>query len=194
VAAVLVILAAAVAGVLAVRVARAWASGLAGAPGTVSVVQRVNRDLPPLRLTDQDGRALEVGDLRGRTTLVTFLFGHCTSVCPLTVQDLEAARRASGRHDVQIIVITLDPWRDTPERLPSLAVHWGLSSGDRVFSGAVADVEEALDSLGVARSRDPMTGNVDHITSVLMLDPEGKIAWRVEGNARGVAGMLARSP
>lgn len=194
VAAILVILALAAFSVLVVRVVRVWISSRADYTDTGSVVHRVNRNLPPLQLVDQDGRALVPADLRGRTTLVTFLFGHCTSVCPLTVQELQAARRESGRRDVHIMVITLDPWRDTPERLPSLAAHWGLSPQDRALSGNVADVEQALDSLGVARSRNTMTGDMDHVTAVLMLDPEGRIAWRVEGSARRVAGLLARSP
>jgi protein SCO1/2 len=181
-------------GMVAVRVARAWSRSRAAYAEPGSVIRRMNRALPALRLVDQNGRALVPGDLLGGTTLLTFAFGHCNMVCPVTVHELRTARRDAGRSDVRLLVITLDPWRDTPERLPSLAAHWGLGPHDRALSGTVADVEQALDALGVGRSRDAATGDVDHVTAALILDPAGRIAWRVEGGVDGVARLLARDP
>jgi cytochrome oxidase Cu insertion factor (SCO1/SenC/PrrC family) len=79
------------------------------------------------------------------------------------------------------MVVTLDPWRDTPERLASLASHWRLAQNDRVLSGAVQDVESALDKLGIARTRDEMTGDVTHATTVMVLDLRGRITLRADG-------------
>ncbi|HEU5050423.1 MAG TPA: SCO family protein [Gemmatimonadales bacterium] len=178
-------------GALGFRVARAWETG-----GTMEVAfggtaRRVSRDLPAISLIDQEGRRTSLGDLRGTPVMVTFAFGHCATVCPIVVTDLQAARRTANRPDVPLVVITLDPWRDTPERLPTLARHWKLSGPDRVLSGEVGDVTQVLDELAIARRRNETTGDIDHATAVLILDGEGRIAWRVDGGSGGIAEVLA---
>lgn len=188
-----VVLAAVGTGALGLRVQRAWSRGRVADADPTGIPRRVDRDLPSLSLVDQHGARTSLAELRGRPALVTFAFGHCAEVCPLIVSDLHAARRLAGRPDVPLVVITLDPWRDTPERLSALAGHWGLERSDRVLSGSVAEVEAALDALGIARRRNETTGDVDHATTVLILDARGRIAWRVDGGSGGVADVLARA-
>jgi protein SCO1/2 len=187
-----VVVAAVATGALGVRVQRAWSQGRVANAAPTGVPRRVDRQLPPLSLVDQRGARSSLAELRGRPALVTFAFGHCADVCPLIVNDLQAARRRARRPEVPLVVITLDPWRDTPERLPALAAHWALERSDRVLSGSVAEVEAGLDALGIARRRNETTGDVDHATTVLVLDARGRIAWRVDGGSGGVADVLAR--
>jgi len=138
---------------------------------------------------DQHGRATSFADLGG-PAMVTFAFGHCTTVCPVIVNDLRAARHRAGRTDVPLVVITLDPWRDTPERLPTLAASWHLAAHDRALSGSVAEVNAALDALGVARRRNERTGEVDHATTLYIVGREGEIEWRGDGGVAGVEEAL----
>ena len=187
-----VVLAAVATGALGVRVARAWRRGQVTDAPVSGMPRRVDRDLPRMSLVDQLGMRNSLAQLRGRPALVTFAFGHCAEICPLIVSDLRTARRVAGRSDVPLVVITLDPWRDTPERLPALARHWGLERSDRVLSGSVTEVEASLDALGITRRRNETTGDVYHATTVLILDARGRIGWRVDGGSGGVADVLAR--
>jgi protein SCO1/2 len=181
--------------VLGVRVARAWEGGRAAYGPDLSSLRRVEVKTPNIRLVDQHGRRVSLAEWRGRAAIVTFAFGHCATVCPTVVSDLRAARRRASRSDVAIVVVTLDPWRDTPERLTSLAKHWSLGANDRILSGTVEDVEAVLDSLGIARRRNETTGDVDHATTVFVLGSEGRIRWRGDGGIGGVEGLLAsRAP
>ncbi len=175
-----------------VRVARAAAVGpwrVSGAPGAPA---RPDIDAPAVTLTDQRGVQVSLASFRGRTALLTFAFGHCSTVCPAVVSGLQAERRAANRPDVPIIVITLDPWRDTPDRLATIATHWDLSPGDYVLSGTVAEVGLALDALGIVRQRDERTGDVTHGTTVLVLNQRGRIAWRADGWWGGVGRLLGQ--
>ena len=177
-------------GVLGVRVSRAYAAGR-----PVSRIEgggvRTMLDIEPpaTTLVDQYGQRVSLADFRGQTVLLTFAFGHCTTVCPTIVRDLIAARRASRRPDVRLVVFTLDPWRDTPDRLPYLAAHWGLGPGDRVVSGSVADVESVIDTLGIARGRNEATGTIEHAATVMLLGDRGRLVWRADGWWGG-AGLL----
>jgi protein SCO1/2 len=161
---------------------------------------RLDRPAPELGLVDQRGAVLDLARLRGRPALVGFAFGHCESVCPALVQQLRNARaqlRARGAADAavpRIAVVTLDPWRDTPSRLPALAQRWGLAGdGDSfVLSGAPADVNALLDRWNVARGRDAQTGRIDHPALVYVLDAQGRIAYASNGSTAALVELLGR--
>jgi protein SCO1/2 len=146
----------------------------------------VTGNTPPVALVDQHGGVVRLSEFRGPAILV-FAFGHCATVCPGVVHDMLAARRSAGRPDVPLFAITFDPWRDTPDRLPTIARTWGLDVGDRVLSGSVADVERVLDAFSVSRQRDERTGDVAHVPTTLLLDGDGRIAWRIDGGWAGDA-------
>jgi cytochrome oxidase Cu insertion factor (SCO1/SenC/PrrC family) len=179
---------------LGMRVARAYAASRPVTRVEGGVLTRLDLEPPQSSLIDQHGQRVSLADVHGHRTLLTFAFGHCTTVCPTVVRDVLAARRAAGAPDVRLIVVTLDPWRDTPDRLPYLARQWELASGDRVLSGDVAEVEATLDALGVGRRRNEVNGAVDHASTVMLLDARGRIAWRIDGWGGSVRQILSASP
>ncbi len=175
---------------LGARAARASAVGRSQVATTPGIPWHLDVDAPAVLLTDQHGRRISFADFRGQTVLLTFAFGHCTTVCPTVVHDLQGARRAANRLDVPLVVITLDPWRDTPDRLPSIAEGWELSPRDRVLSGTVAEVVQALDALGIGHRRNETTGDIEHSGTVMILNERGRIAWRLDGDWRPVRDLL----
>ena len=178
---------------LGVHVARAWASERNVVVGDGAVVQRLNVDVPRAVLVDQRGAATSLGDLRGQAYLLTFAFGHCSNVCPAVVAGLREARVAASRPNVPLVVITLDPWRDTPDRLGVMSQHWGLAPQDRVLSGSITDVEHVLDVLGIGRKRDEATGDIVHGATTMIVNERGRIILRIDGGWSGVASLLRRS-
>ena len=181
-------------GATAVRVARAAAVPAAilppGAPP--ETYPRLDRPAPPLVLTDQAGGTFDLAALRGRPAIVTFAFAHCTAVCPLVVQDALRARDLAADLRPALAIVTLDPWRDPPARLPAVARGWKITGDGVVLSGAVADVEATLDAWQVARARDPLTGDVAHPPLVYLIDREGRIAYAATGDATTIAELLRR--
>ncbi len=164
---------------------------------------RLDREAPALGLVDQHGERLELARLRGRPALVTFAFGHCGSFCPALVrQTLEAqqqlrARAAAGETQAtripRVVILTMDPWRDTPSRLPHLAKHWGVDEDGFVLSGQVDQVNRVLDAWGVARSRDAQSGEVTHPPLVYVLDAWGRIAYGATGDVATIVALVERS-
>ena len=132
-------------------------------------------------LIDQHGKRTSLADFRGTPVILTFAFGHCATVCPAVVHDVRAARVAANRGEVPVVVITLDPWRDTPAHLPMIASAWELGPNDRVLSGSVESVERALDVLGVQRRRDERTGDIEHLSVVMVTDARGHVVRRLDG-------------
>ncbi|HEX6372080.1 MAG TPA: SCO family protein [Longimicrobium sp.] len=95
-------------------------------------------------LTDHDGRPVSLRSYRGAPVLLFFGYTHCPDVCPLTLDKLtRALRTAGGRaEDVRILLVTLDPARDTPAALRAYASRFGP-----------AVVGLTGDSAGLARAR-----------------------------------------
>lgn len=184
----------------AVRVAGAPrdAEWLAAASERVpATYPRLDRPLPEMPgLVDQRGDVFDWKRVAGRPTLLTFGFGHCATICPMTVMNARQVQdrfRAEG-HEMALVVITLDPWRDTPARLPALArqFHLGARPGagedgapvaSYLLSGSIEAVNAALDALQVARQRVEDTGDIVHPALVYVLTPEGAIAYAASGHA-----------
>jgi protein SCO1/2 len=152
--------------------------------GGLSTGLRVeNRPAPALGLQDQHGEAVTLEEYSGRPLLVTFVFGHCETICPLVVRETLGARRrleAEGV-DAAAVVLTLDPWRDTPARLEYLASTFGLGDDERLLGGEVSEVEEALDRWEVPRERDLRTGDIVHPPLVYVIDNGGSIVFAAVG-------------
>jgi cytochrome oxidase Cu insertion factor (SCO1/SenC/PrrC family) len=76
---------------------------------------------PPLELEDVEGNRVNLAEFRGWTTVVFFGYTHCPDVCPATLLNLSRAMEELGRRAdrVRIVFVTVDPERDTPERLES---------------------------------------------------------------------------
>jgi protein SCO1/2 len=142
-----------------------------------------DRPAPALDLLDQAGANVSLEEYAGRPLLVTFVFGHCETICPLIVRETVAARRrlAAEGVDAAAVVLTLDPWRDTPSRLEYLASRLGLETDERLLGGEVSVVEEALDRWDVPRERDLRTGDIVHPPLVYVIDVSGRVAFAAAG-------------
>ncbi len=147
---------------------------------------------PTLRLVSQHGEVLDLSALRGSPVLVTFAFGHCQTVCPLVVHEALAAQRALADLDTALVVVTLDPWRDTPARLRHIAAAWDLGTNSYILSGSVTEVNRTLDAWRVPRSRDLRTGDIIHPPLVLLVDRAGTIARATRGDARTMEQLTRR--
>src|SRR5690606_7319407 len=90
-----------------------------------------------------------------------------------------AALTDAERADLTVVGITLDPARDTPAVLAAMADGQGVAAPlYRLATGEPAVVEALLDRLDVSRRRDPETGVIDHANLFLLVDRQGRIAYR----------------
>jgi protein SCO1/2 len=180
------------------RVRRANAAGpaVAAAPATTlppAALRRLDQAPPPLDLVDQRGARLTLARFRGRPVFLTFAYAHCETVCPLVVHDVLRARELAGDLAPVAIVVTLDPWRDTPSRLPAIAERWRLPADGFVVSGDTNDVTATLDRWSVARQRNLRTGEMAHATLVYLIARDGEVAYVVSANVDAAAlAALAR--
>jgi cytochrome oxidase Cu insertion factor (SCO1/SenC/PrrC family) len=154
---------------------------------------RLGHAAPRLGLVDQHGDSVFMEQFRGRPVLVTFAFGHCETVCPVVVHDVLAARQRLPDVDPQVVVISLDPWRDVPARLPSIARQWMLGESDLALSGDTVTVNRVLDEWKVGRERNLRTGDIVHPRLVYIVDGDGKVAYASAGTVETIVELVRRS-
>lgn len=131
----------------------------------------------PFRLTDHNGRTVTDQDLKGRPFLVFFGFTHCPDVCPTTLFEVSEILRALGADGdrVRALFVTVDPERDTPEKLKDY-----LSSFDPRLIGVTGDdaaVKAVEKAYRVYAKKVPLDGGgytMDHTAIVYLMDKDGR--------------------
>lgn len=176
--------------VVRVRDANAQPFAANGTESLARQLTRVNDTPPAFALVDQAGRTVTLDDFRGRPVLVTFAFAHCQTVCPLVVHDVLLARDRLTQGTPVVLVITLDPWRDTPSRLRSVAEQWGVTGDAHVLSGPPEVVERTLSRWRIPRVRNEKTGDLSHPAMVYVIGPNGRITYVVSGSVEQIVAAV----
>jgi protein SCO1 len=151
--------------------------------------------LPPIKpagggpVLDDEGRRHDLGDLlRGRTSVLAFIYTRCGDVCPTATHDLSrlqdmAARDRRLARRVRLITMSFDPEHDTPPVMRAHAQHWRstdraapewlfLTASDR---DSLAPVLAAYNQSVAPKSDAAGAAGFHHIFRAFLVDAEGRI-------------------
>src|SRR4051812_11206353 len=94
------------------------------------------------RMTNQEGKVVTSKDWQGKIVVVDFFFTHCSSICPKMTQNLKTVQqRFLDDHQVQINSFTVDPERDSVERLAFYASQFHIENDNwNLLTGAKTDI------------------------------------------------------
>jgi protein SCO1/2 len=132
--------------------------------------------------TDAGGEPVQLASLRGTPTVATLVFTHCAYACPRIAADLsELARRLPAKARVRFALFSMDPARDTPQRLREFARDRRLDPARfELYTADAAAVRELSAVLGL-RYKQLENGDFAHSSSYVVLDADGVVAARVDG-------------
>lgn len=140
------------------------------------------RVLPAFELIDQAGAPFGVQRLRGQWTFLFFGFVNCPDVCPTTLAMLAQVRKALADlpepDQPGVVLVSVDPGRDTPPLLARYVAHFDPSfTGVTGSPGAIGSLTQAL-GVAVVVGPPAADGNyaVDHTAAIFLVDPEGRFA------------------
>jgi protein SCO1 len=110
------------------------------------------------RLTDHQGREVSLASYRGHPVLLFFGYTHCPDVCPLTLDRLSRVVRTLGgeAEDARIVLVTVDPARDTPAALEAYVSRFGPRVAG--LTGDSASLARAWGGYGVYVEAQPSPG------------------------------------
>ncbi len=150
-------------------------------------VLRVPLEIAPFALTDHRGEPFDSSRLADHWTFLFFGYTYCPDVCPVTLATLRDARKRMAERDgeasladVQFVFVSVDPARDTPERLAEFVPYFHPD-----FVGATGtpeQLEPLTRSLGIYAARSKGEDGereegylLDHTVSVMLVDPDAKL-------------------
>lgn len=144
---------------------------------------------------DQAGVSRPLRSLAGRVQVVAMTYTHCGHTCPLIVAEfkrLEAELAPDEAGRVGFVLLSLDPARDTPERLAEYARLARLSPQRWTLLTSTDEQVRELAALLAVRYRPERTGELSHSNSFLVLDPQGRVIFRRDALDGGTDEPLAQ--
>ena len=131
----------------------------------------------PFQLVDQEGRPVDESLLEGKWSLVFFGFTYCPDFCPTTLAALEATKQRLGdkAKDLQIVFISVDPARDTPQALKDYLSSDGFPEGVIGLTGTPEQVRAAADAYRAYYQKvgEGEGYTMNHSLTVYLMGPDG---------------------
>jgi protein SCO1/2 len=131
------------------------------------------------RLTDHNGRERTLADFRGKVVAVFFGYVHCPDVCPTTLSDFSLALQQLGPQAdrVQVIFVTVDPQRDTPELLKQFVPAFnpgflGMYTDEASLRLLAKEYKVVYQKTSVKAADDYL---IDHSAGTYVYDPKGNL-------------------
>jgi len=135
----------------------------------------------PFSLINQNGQPVTEKTYLGRPAFIYFGFTYCPDICPLSLQTMKLALDQAGPKaaKIQPILISVDPERDTPEKLATYVTSNGFPKGLIGLTGSSEQVAAAAKAFKVGFRKADGAGNdymIDHTSILYLLDSKGKLS------------------
>jgi len=148
--------------------------------------------VPNFTLTDQQGRQFGSANLAGKAALLSFVYTNCPDTCPLLTANMAQVQqrlRTQGLlgTKVQLVSITVDPRRDSPDVLAEYAGRYQADPDAwRFLSGPPEDIYQVLwgfklNTVEVARAFEG-ADVVPHSSRLVVVDPSGQVRAQPAGD------------
>lgn len=132
-----------------------------------------------IELTKADGEIFRLSEQRGKIVLLFFGYTSCPDVCPTTLAEMKQVMDALGEQaqQIQVVFVSVDPDRDTPDRAQEYAGHFHDSFLG--LSGAKSELEPIWNGYSIFREEvqsDSALGViVNHTARLFLVDPQGNM-------------------
>lgn len=139
---------------------------------------------PGFTLTSQDGKRVSLKDFRGKAVVLTFIYTECKDICPVLPQIIDRSDQAlaeAERKQVRFVGVSIDPRRDTPEKLRHFMQSHKLSPERwTLLTGSLKEASKVADDYGVVAKPD-LQGDLVHNAVYVLIDPQGRLRTEFHG-------------
>ncbi len=151
-------------------------------PELQAVLRPAPKPLQAFELTDQDRQPFTLERLKGKWSFVFFGYTYCPDICPTTLSILTRAMKQlqadpQDRSGLQVIFVSVDPQRDTPETLKAYLKYF--NEGFHGVTGKQQDIDGLTRQFGAGYVKEPETApgeyQVSHTSSIFLVGPHGRL-------------------
>jgi protein SCO1 len=161
-------------------------------PGSTLATLEDQGLLPDFSLINQNGRTVKLSDLKGQVWVADFFFSHCKGACPMMAKNMAELQHLLSGSGLRLVSITVDPERDTPERLKEYAELTGAKEESWLFlTGDKAKIIDlSVKGFRLSASPDDPT---THSQRLVLVDREGHIRGYYRNDDKAEIEQLKRN-
>lgn len=148
---------------------------------TVTLLLCLAQSLPLITVRNEDGAAFPLAQLKGQPVVLTMAYTACKTRCPMTLNAMKKVEAGflAARVPVQMVVITLDPHNDSPEKLKATRQARDLGPQWHLLAATDEQTTQLLASLQIKAQRDDF--HIDHEAKVFVFDAGGALVAHYSG-------------
>ncbi|MDP1994047.1 MAG: SCO family protein, partial [Ignavibacteria bacterium] len=145
--------------------------------------------------TDQNNKQVHLGKYQGKKVVLAMFFASCTYACPIILNDMQKIEKSLPNEKLaktQFVFLSIDPERDTPEKLLQYAKRKNLDLNRWSFlTGKNDDILEIAALLGF-KFRKEANGDFSHTNMITLLNEKGEIAFQLVGLNQNVKEFIKK--
>lgn len=138
----------------------------------------------PTTWTTQDGKDIELKELRGDVLVMVMIYTSCQAACPRLVADMRHIRErvdTKNNDRVKYILVSIDPETDTPERLQAFAKENQMEDDQWVFLRSTEDNTREFAAVLAVNYKKISPIDFSHSNIISVFNTEGELAYQQEG-------------
>jgi len=156
-----------------------------------NIVALKNKDISDLSIynlpsewTTQDGKNIELKSLNGNVLVMVMIYTSCKSACPRLVADMrniEAKLNEKTKKNVKLILVSIDPVTDTPQKLKSFAIANKMDKDPWLFLRSTEDNTREFAAILAVNYKQISPMEFSHSNIISVFNPKGELIYQQEG-------------
>ena|SRR6218665_344478 len=138
----------------------------------------------PSKWTTQDGKDIELKSLRGNVLVMVMIYTSCKAACPRLVadmRDIESKLDKKYKQKVKLILVSIDPNTDTPEKLKSFAIENKMNQDPWIFLRSTEENTREFAAVLAVNYKKISPIDFSHSNIISVFNPEGELVFQQEG-------------
>lgn len=138
----------------------------------------------PSQWTNQDGETIQMEDLKGKVLVMVMIYTSCKSACPRLVADMrniESRLPDNNKDNVQLVLVSIDPEVDTPERLKSFSIENKMEGDQWIFLRSTEENTREFSAVLAVNYKKISPMDFSHSNIISVFNSEGELAYQQEG-------------
>ncbi len=138
----------------------------------------------PAHWQDQDGNTLNLSDLKGNVVVAVMVYTSCKMACPVLIgemKNIEASVKKQVTGNIKYVLVSIDPQRDTPERLKQVSNDYGLIGKQWLLLRGNTETTREFANLLAVKYKQISPEDFSHSNIISVFDRQGKLVHQREG-------------
>ena len=138
----------------------------------------------PSEWTTQDGKNIELKSLNGNVLVMVMIYTSCKAACPRLVADMrniEAKLDKKTKKNVKLILVSIDPVTDTPQKLKSFAIANKMSHDPWLFLRSTEDNTREFAAILAVNYKQISPMEFSHSNIISVFNTKGELIYQQEG-------------